>query len=366
MPPPPPDTVRTSPPPSHAGSVTRTFLATYIGMFALLLVLFETRVKYTEGAIRRLFGFMFSYGGRTVFLIFLGAICFGMLSDSYKDTNVRGVRPAAPCALSCAHLRVWPRCADRRPAASDAPPALLPRSPPPRPPGPPTRLPPPPPPPPSPPFLQAYTACWGVGLATLCNALFNCFIICSHPGFQSANRDAVHAAAGADSGGGAPADPSKLTDAQIRAYLAAHPEVASAAMMGGVRAQPGQPPADGAAAGGAVAEWGVAKPPAAAAASGGGFGGFFGGGGKKKQPSAPAADVEAATGYVPPAVPAAAAPVAWVPPEVYAHDPFKSPAVAAAAGSAPLVGGAPASSAGAPTDDANPFESGSNPFGGGQ
>lgn len=58
-------------------------------MFALLLVLFETRVKYTEGAIRRLFGFMFSYGGRTVFLIFLGAICFGMLSDSYKDTNVR-------------------------------------------------------------------------------------------------------------------------------------------------------------------------------------------------------------------------------------------------------------------------------------
>ena len=27
-----------------------------------------------------------------------------------------------------------------------------------------------------------------VGLATLGNALFNCFIICSHPGFQAANR----------------------------------------------------------------------------------------------------------------------------------------------------------------------------------
>lgn len=46
--------------------MTRTFLATYIGLFALLLVLFETRVKYTEDAIRRLFGFMFSYMGACV------------------------------------------------------------------------------------------------------------------------------------------------------------------------------------------------------------------------------------------------------------------------------------------------------------
>jgi len=94
------------PAPHRAGSVTRTFLATYIGMFALLLVLFETRVKYTEGAIRRLFGFMFSYGGRTVFLIFLGAICFGMLSDKYKDSNVRSGRACAPPLLSPAGRRM--------------------------------------------------------------------------------------------------------------------------------------------------------------------------------------------------------------------------------------------------------------------
>ena len=50
-----------------------------------------------------------------------------------------------------------------------------------------------------------------VGLVTICNALFNCFIICSHPGFQAAN-------ANPDAPGGAVAgaDPSKLTDEQVR------------------------------------------------------------------------------------------------------------------------------------------------------
>ena len=44
--------------------VTRFFLSTYIGLFAVLLVLFETRVKWTSKMIRRMFGFMFTFTGR--------------------------------------------------------------------------------------------------------------------------------------------------------------------------------------------------------------------------------------------------------------------------------------------------------------
>lgn len=67
------------------GSPTRFFLSTYIGLFALLLFLFETRVKFTAPMIRRLFGFMFSAVGRAVFLVFVGAICFGMIDDNLKQ-----------------------------------------------------------------------------------------------------------------------------------------------------------------------------------------------------------------------------------------------------------------------------------------
>jgi hypothetical protein len=49
--------------------ITRAFLATYIGIFAAMLALFETRVKYTAGFIRRNFGFLFTYTGRACFLI---------------------------------------------------------------------------------------------------------------------------------------------------------------------------------------------------------------------------------------------------------------------------------------------------------
>lgn len=52
-----------------SGSVTRTFLAIYIGVFAFLLFAFETRMKYTEKFIQRLFGFMFTFSGRAIFLI---------------------------------------------------------------------------------------------------------------------------------------------------------------------------------------------------------------------------------------------------------------------------------------------------------
>lgn len=83
-----------------SGSITRFFLALYIGcvtgrrfpcfllvcipdmisngsvfpnprrhrLFAVLLLAFELRVKATEPTVKRLFGFMYSYTGRTAFL----------------------------------------------------------------------------------------------------------------------------------------------------------------------------------------------------------------------------------------------------------------------------------------------------------
>ena len=120
-----------------------------------------------------------------MFLVFLGAICFGMLDDSYKTTNVSRawahntlllhsfmLQPDAHTLVSCL---IFPTLG--------VPINLL------------------------FPFLlslplaaQAYQACLWVGLATLANGLFNCFIICSHPGFQHANRDSVMAAAGVEGG----------------------------------------------------------------------------------------------------------------------------------------------------------------------
>ena len=63
-------------------NATQTFLAIYMGLFAVLLFVFETRFACTEDIIRRNFGFMFTYMGRTIFLIFLSAVCFGMLDPS--------------------------------------------------------------------------------------------------------------------------------------------------------------------------------------------------------------------------------------------------------------------------------------------
>ena len=51
------------------GNATRFFLATYIGIFAILLFAFETRIKYTETAIRKNCGFMYTYTGRAALLI---------------------------------------------------------------------------------------------------------------------------------------------------------------------------------------------------------------------------------------------------------------------------------------------------------
>lgn len=54
------------------------------------------------------------------------------------------------------------------------------------------------------------------GCLTMGNALLNCFILCTHPHFQKAAPDAK-------------ANPSELTEAEVMAYVRAHPEVAQKA-----------------------------------------------------------------------------------------------------------------------------------------
>ena len=221
---------------AQAGSVpiTRAFLATYIGMFAAMLALFETRVSYTAKCIRRNFGFLFTYTGRACFLIFLGAVCFGMLDE---DGHVK-----AP---------------------------------------------------------EAYTTCLLAGIATVMNAALNCFIICNHPEFQAMNAPEED---GRPAAGG---DPSKMTEAQIQAYLASHPEVATqvagATKAGDVHVNVpiGDNDAAAAAPGGAAGGSGAGK---------GGFFGMFGGGGGASgaqragaQP-APAQAASASAAYTPPAL----------------------------------------------------------------
>ena len=262
--------------------ITRAFLATYMGMFAAMLALFETRVKYTASCIRKNFGFLFTYTGRAVFLIFLGAICFGMLDD---DGHTK-----AP---------------------------------------------------------NAYITCLLTGLATVFNAILNCFIICNHPEFQAMNAPDAHQSPHAD--------PSKMTDEQIKAYLAAHPEVAvqisGAGKDGGNLAAGGAPQAQ---------DWARGEsysvPPgvsASSATSGGGGGGFFGfGGGSSSAPgvsahSAPA-NTSSSSAYAPPIVPARSA-------AVPASASYQPPSL-------PVAPPPPSTSFAIAGDDDNPFASNDNPF----
>ena len=263
--------------------ITRAFLATYMGMFAAMLALFETRVKYTASCIRKNFGFLFTYTGRAVFLIFLGAICFGMLDD---DGHTK-----AP---------------------------------------------------------NAYITCLLTGLATVFNAILNCFIICNHPEFQAMNAPDAHQSPHAD--------PSKMTDEQIKAYLAAHPEVAvqisGAGKDGGNLAAGGAPQAQ---------DWARGEsysvPPgvsASSATSGGGGGGFFGfGGGSSSAPggsahSAPANTSSSSSAYAPPIVPARSA-------AVPASASYQPPSL-------PVAPPPPSTSFAIAGDDDNPFASNDNPF----
>ena len=116
------------------GSVTRTFLMVYQALFGLLLALFELRVGSVARWVKRQFGFMFTFSGRLVFLIFVGAVCFGMIHT----------RPAN--LVDKTEIENW-----------------------------------------------EYSSSWvlGVGIGTMANALINAFVVCSHPYFRDDPKAAM-------------------------------------------------------------------------------------------------------------------------------------------------------------------------------
>jgi hypothetical protein len=167
-----------------------------------------------------------------------------------------------------------------------------------------------------------YSWAAGAGAGTLINAVINCIIICSHPGFQEMAKQAEE-----EHGGGsatkAGEDPTKMSEEQIAAYLKAHPEIAAKALSAATAsgATPAQPAGSGftgdaagtGAASEGVAEWGAvsSKPghsPAAEAASAKpSGGGFFGFGKKGKATAGKGAGASAAESEMAPYQPPAAA-----------------------------------------------------------
>lgn len=110
------------------GSATRAFLMIYQALFGVLLLLFELRLGPVARWIKRQFGFMFTFSGRLVFLVFVGAVTFGMIHTRPSDVT---------------DSTSW-----------------------------------------------QYSSDWvtGVGIATMTNAVINAFVICSHPYFRSDPR----------------------------------------------------------------------------------------------------------------------------------------------------------------------------------
>ena len=60
------------------GDVVDSLVGVYVILFGGLLLLFECRLKTFEKSVRKYFGFMYSYRGRTLFLAFVAVLCFGL------------------------------------------------------------------------------------------------------------------------------------------------------------------------------------------------------------------------------------------------------------------------------------------------
>lgn len=107
-------------------SITEFFLSTYLGIFAIVLMLFETRFKKTEVLIRRFFGFMFNPLGRAGFLVFLGGICFAFFKSVEGGTRSPvclgvGIGTVLNAALNCFVICSHPgfRAANQNPDAGN-------------------------------------------------------------------------------------------------------------------------------------------------------------------------------------------------------------------------------------------------------
>jgi len=59
-------------------NVLSVITALYVIAFGLVLFCFELHLRSMDRLINRNFGFMFSWGGRTLFFLFVGTLCFGL------------------------------------------------------------------------------------------------------------------------------------------------------------------------------------------------------------------------------------------------------------------------------------------------
>lgn len=62
-------------------------LSAYLLFFGLLLCCFEMRFMWIERRVRDSFGFLYTYVGRTVFLLFIASLCFGIV-ESQSDAGI--------------------------------------------------------------------------------------------------------------------------------------------------------------------------------------------------------------------------------------------------------------------------------------
>jgi len=62
-------------------SISFYFVSFYVMVFGLLLCCFEMRFSWAERRVRDSFGFLYTYVGRTIFLLFLASFCLGMASS---------------------------------------------------------------------------------------------------------------------------------------------------------------------------------------------------------------------------------------------------------------------------------------------
>lgn len=75
-------------------------LSLYLTLFGCLLCCFEFRIGFIERNVRDYFGFMFTYCGRSVFLLFLGTFCIGLKADQSVGIII-GVLTYVNALLNC-------------------------------------------------------------------------------------------------------------------------------------------------------------------------------------------------------------------------------------------------------------------------
>jgi len=72
-------------------SISFYFMSFYIMLFGLLLCCFEMRFSWAERRVRDSFGFLYTYMGRTLFLLFLSSFCFGIMSSQQSLGLAMGI-----------------------------------------------------------------------------------------------------------------------------------------------------------------------------------------------------------------------------------------------------------------------------------